>query len=87
LTAYRKATGIYVRGQDYHSYRHTVITALLAAGVPLQHVEMVAGHQGQGMSAGRYLDAAKVPLRILHDAICKLDWSEISPLFAQRSMC
>ena len=78
---YRMDVGLYEKGQDYHAFRHTVITALFAAGVPQQYVELIAGHAGQGMSGGVYRDADKVPLGVLYEAICKLDWSEVSPLF------
>jgi integrase len=82
LSSYRKAIGIYAKGQDYHALRHTVITALLATGVPGDHVEILVGHRGEGMSAGRYRRGDAVPLRTLYEAICKLDWSDVSPLFA-----
>jgi integrase len=80
-TEYRKEVGVYEKGQDYHALRHTVVTALFAASVPQSHIELIVGHAGQGMSAGKYRDADQVPLRVLYEAICKLDWSAVSPLF------
>jgi integrase len=45
FTRYRQLTGLYERLLDIHSFRHTVSTLLIRAGVPQAHAEELIGHK------------------------------------------
>ncbi|QEX18037.1 integrase [Hypericibacter terrae] len=75
-TNYRRAIGVYEKGLDYHSFRHGVTTKLFAAGVPREVVDELTGHEGEGTSQTVYLH--EFPLRVLADAIAKVEWPEVS---------
>lgn len=74
-SAYRKSIGVYERWLDYHSFRHGVTTKLFAAGVSQAVVDELTGHEGEGTSRAVYLH--DLPIKILHEAICKVEWPEI----------
>ncbi|QEX23354.1 integrase [Hypericibacter adhaerens] len=77
-TNYRRATGVYERGLDYHSFRHGVTTKLFGAGVSREVVDELTGHEGEGTSQTVYLH--EFPLKVLADAIAKVEWPEIDLL-------
>lgn len=81
-TEYRRNIGVYDAAQDYHSFRHTVITKLAALNVSQDIRETIAGHAGSGVNAKVYRKGNRIPLNVLHDALSRLDWSSVSPLFA-----
>jgi len=80
FTNYRRTVGVYEKGVDYHSFRHNVTTQLFAAGLSNAIVDELTGHAGQGISQTRYKH--QLPLRVLYEAISKIDWSHVSPMFA-----
>ena len=45
---FRRFHGVDDEKLDFHSVRHTVISRLLDAGVPENHVEEICGHEGAG---------------------------------------
>jgi integrase len=73
---YRQEIGLFEKGLDYHSFRHGVTTKLYAAGVSEAIVDELTGHEGQGTS--RIVYKKEMPLRVLFDAVSKVEWSEIS---------
>ena len=75
-TRYRREVGVYEPGLDYHSFRHGVTTKLYAAEVSDVFVDELTGHEGQGTSRAVY--TKEMPLTKLYDAICKVDWPELS---------
>ena len=75
-TRYRKAIGVYERGLDYHSFRHGVTTKLYAASVPEAHVDELTGHDGGGTSRKVY--KKEMPLTVIHQAIAKVKWPEVT---------
>lgn len=75
-TAYRKSIGVYERWLDYHSFRHGVTTKLFAAGVSQAVVDELTGHEGEGTSRAVYLH--DLPIKLLHEAISKIEWPEAS---------
>ncbi|WP_018185173.1 tyrosine-type recombinase/integrase [Kaistia granuli] len=77
-TRYRRDVGLYEKRLDYHSFRHGVTNKLFAADVPEAVVEMLTGHEGGGTSRKVYLK--DLPLRRLQEAICLVDWPELSSL-------
>lgn len=72
---YRRAIGLYERGLDYHSFRHSVTTKLVEADVSQAIIDELTGHEGQGTSRAIYTHA--MPLAKLYEAVCKIDWPEI----------
>jgi integrase len=76
FTEYRRNVKVYRRGLDYHSFRHGVTTKLFSAGVGREIVDELTGHEGEGTSQTEYFRGA--PLRVLLDAISKVEWPEVS---------
>jgi site-specific recombinase XerD len=74
-TNYRKTIGVYERGLDYHSFRHGVVTKLFAASVSDAIINELVGHEGKGTAQVTYKKT--LPLPVLHDAICKVEWPEV----------
>lgn len=74
-TTYRRDIGLYEKRLDYHSFRHGVTTKLYAAGVSEAIVDELTGHEGQGTS--RVVYKKEMPLRVLADAISKIEWPEV----------
>jgi len=72
---YRRGIGLYEKGLDYHSFRHGVSTKLYAAHVPDAYVDVLTGHEGQGIGRKVYLKG--LPLNELYAAICKVEWPEV----------
>lgn len=75
-TRYRREIGVYEPGLDYHSFRHGVTTKLFAAEVSEVFVDELTGHEGKGTSRAVY--TKEMPLRKLFDAICKVEWPEVT---------
>ena len=66
---FRRFLGVDDPKLDFHSVRHTVISRLLDAGVPENHVEEICGHEGAGRRSeiasydhGRLLGILKLAL-------------------------
>jgi integrase len=72
---YRREIGVYEAGLDYHSFRHTVATALGAAGVHPDHRRALLGHEGKYTDERVYVK--DFPLTVLLDAIRRLDWPSV----------
>jgi integrase len=51
FTRYRKAVGVYRRGLDFHSLRHTATTLMDRANVPAGTIDEVTGHASPGETA------------------------------------
>ncbi|HEV2679348.1 MAG TPA: site-specific integrase [Rhodanobacter sp.] len=75
-TRYRREIGVYEAGLDYHSFRHGVTTKLFAAEVAEVFVDELTGHEGKGTSRAVY--TKEMPLRKLFDAICRVEWPEVT---------
>jgi len=73
---YRRKVGLYERGLDYHSFRHSVTTKLAEAEVSNTIIDELTGHEGQGTSRTIYTHA--MPLAKLYEAVCKIEWPEIA---------
>src|SRR3569833_2008839 len=67
---YRQAVGLYRRGLDFHSFRHTCTTLLQRAGVPLATIDELTGHATPGETA-RY--SHRLTMQQLADAIESID--------------
>jgi integrase len=57
-----------------HSFRHTVVTRLISAGVPQDRVMMVVGHTDPTITGGVYTDRSAIPLTLIKEAIEKLEY-------------
>lgn len=55
-----------------HSFRHTVVTRLIGAGVAQDKVQMIVGHTDQTVTGGTYTDRQMIPLTLLRDCLEKL---------------
>ncbi len=75
FTKYRKDIGVYERGLDYHSFRGGVVTKLYAAGVPEEHIDELCGYAGGG-TGRRVYKKTPLPLKLLKEAISKVEWPE-----------
>ena len=53
FSAYRRQIGLADDGVDFHSFRHTFITAAVNAGVPLDVASAIAGHETNGSITAR----------------------------------
>jgi integrase len=76
FSKYRRDIGLYEKGVDYHSFRHGVTTKLYEAGVQEALIDELTGHEGQGTSRRVY--KKQMPLRVLLEAISKVEWSEMA---------
>lgn len=74
-TLYRKAVKVYEKGFDYHSFRHGVATKLAGAGVSLDARNELLGHEGASVDEKVYQKG--LPLKVLADAIAKIEWPEV----------
>ena len=72
---YRKAVGVYRKGLDYHSFRHTITTKLFEAGVAREVIDELTGHEGQGTTQTVY--KKQLSLKVLKKAIAKVKWQGI----------
>lgn len=76
---YRRAIGVYARGLDYHSFRGGVTTKLIAAGISREIRNELLGHEGTSTDERVYFKG--LPLQLLYDAICTIEWPEVDTLF------
>lgn len=76
FSAYIKQLGVKTDKTSFHSFRHNFKDACRHAGVNSYINDILLGHALPGM-AGRY-GAGDAPLRLLFDAICKLDFQGLS---------
>lgn len=51
FTRYRKDVGVYRKGLDFHSLRHTTTTLMQRAGVPIAAIDELTGHSTPGETA------------------------------------
>jgi integrase/truncated hemoglobin YjbI len=51
FTRYRKDVGVYRKGLDFHSLRHTTTTTMQRAGVPIAAIDELTGHATPGETA------------------------------------
>ncbi len=70
FTRYRRDVGLYRRGLDFHSFRHSATTIMHSAGVEDSVVDRLTGHATPGETA-RY--TKKTSLQQLKNAIDKID--------------
>lgn len=75
FSRYRQNAGVYQRGLDYHSFRHSVTTKLYEAEVNEGWIDLLTGHESGGESRRRYLKG--IPLVKLKEAIEKVTWPEV----------
>ncbi|MDR3500908.1 MAG: tyrosine-type recombinase/integrase [Parvibaculum sp.] len=78
FSRYRQDVGIYERGLDYHSLRHSVTTKLFSMSVEEYLIDELTGHAGGGISRRKYKADGEIPLSALYGAICKIEWPEVS---------
>lgn len=76
FTAYRRSVGLYQHLMDFHSFRHTVVTALREAGADEGLVGQLVGHRTdpsfrQALMTDRYTHFS---VRSFRDALTRLDW-------------
>jgi len=72
----RKSVG--VKGnKPLHSFRHTVVTRLIAAGVAQDKVMMIVGHTDQTVTGGIYTDRQMIPLTLLSECLEKLRYPSL----------
>lgn len=57
-----------------HSFRHTAVTRLAAAGVPQDIREILVGHASDTVHGQTYLHRDAMPLKLLKDNLEKLDY-------------
>jgi integrase len=57
-----------------HSFRHTVVTRLIGAGVAQDKVQMVVGHTDSTVTGGIYTDRTMIPLTLLKKCLEKLHY-------------
>ena len=72
FTEYRKNIGIYEELLDMHSFRHTVSTLLIRAGVPQAHAEEYVGHKSEARKTAFSIYDEGATIVILKEAIDKL---------------
>ena len=58
-----------------HSFRHTVITRLTAAGVPQDMGEMLVGHASESVHGQVYMHRDAIPLELLQEHLEKLKYT------------
>ena len=57
-----------------HSFRHTVVTRLTAAGVPQDMREVIVGHAAENVHGQTYVHREGIPLALLMEHLEKLDF-------------
>ena len=73
---YGQGTGVYEKGYDYHSFRHSVTTKLAHQGVSLELRNELFGREGTSTDEKFYLKG--MPLAQLAAAIAKVEWPEVN---------
>lgn len=59
FTRYRRDVGLYERGLDFHSFRHSATTFMQWAEVPLPIIDALTGHATTGKTA-RYTKSFRI---------------------------
>ena len=72
----RKKTAVTGR-KPLHSFRHTVITRLVGAGVPQDMREILVGHASDTVHGQTYTHREEIPLTLLQGHLEKLDFSRV----------
>jgi integrase len=72
---YRRDVGVYEKGLDYHSFRHSVTTKLYEAEVSPAIIDELTGLEGEGTSQVVY--KKNMSLKVLYKAISKVKWPEV----------
>ena len=67
--------GITDSGKVIHSFRHTVVTRLTAAGVPQDMREVLVGHAADTVHGSTYVHREGIPLALLKTHLERLDFS------------
>ncbi len=70
---YRQARDLYSPHTDFHSFRHSFVSGLRDAGVPVDLIALLVGHEYGGVTASVY--GRQVSILQKRDAIEKLDLS------------
>lgn len=81
---FRKAIGLYQRGKDFHSFRHTVVFALIDKEVDERVIKALVGH-AEGLSKAvlkndvTFDTYGKMRFNVnsLHRAICNLNFDDV----------
>lgn len=71
------SVGLTDPGLVLHSLRHGGITKLHAAGVPLNHVEVLAGHSSNTVHGQVYVHRDKLPLSLLREGLERLTYPDV----------
>ena len=72
FTRYRQLIGLYEPLLDIHSFRHTVSTFLIRAGVPQAHAEELIGHKSEARRTTFAIYDKGATIAIMKQAIDKL---------------
>lgn len=73
----KKRKGIVDSKVTLYSTRHTGITRLSNLGVPEKIRMMITGHASQGIHGKVYDQRERVPMKLLQQALEKLEYSEV----------
>jgi integrase len=81
---FRKAIGLYQRGKDFHSFRHTVVFALIDKEVDERVIKALVGH-AEGLSKAvlksdvtfDVYGKMRFNVNSLHRAICNLNFDDV----------
>ena len=74
---YLNKIGITDPSKVIHSFRHTVVTRLTAAGVPQDMREVLVGHAAENAHGQTYVHREGIPLALLKEHLEKLDFSDL----------
>lgn len=77
FTRLRELTHVTGR-KPLHSFRHTVVTRLLSAGVPQDIREILVGHASTSVHGSVYTHREEVPLNLLQRHLEKLQFHEVA---------
>jgi hypothetical protein len=74
---YLNKIGITDPAKVIHSFRHTVVTRLTAAGVPQDMREVLVGHAAENVHGQTYVHREAIPLGLMKEHLEKLEFSAL----------
>ena len=82
LRTYRKQAGIDDKRKVFHSFRHTLKTALSRYGVNRDVSDLITGHKDQSVGGIYITDKAVTMIQAMHEGLNRIDFA--LPLAARR---